>query len=117
MRYIYSLIGFFLLSGCAAVETSSQTCASQEWEWTRYRAQIESKRGVKWTEFSEIERRKILDYVNSAQPKTGYAYNRAGYFTGQGHSVALVVFLMGDCVWESHMTTRGVLRQMIGQES
>ena len=104
-----------LLAGCAS--TAPQECASQDWTWPNYRALIEDQTpGLKWTELTNGERVNALRNINSMSPRTGWGYNRIGYFSRGSHSMVLMVFMMDDCVWENRMTSARALRAMVGEE-
>ena len=112
---IRTLAVLLLLAGCASATQESQSCAAPEWEFPNYRTQLETASpGLKWTELNNVERTKVLSAINSSPPQTGYAYDRMGYFSRESHGMVLIVFMLGDCVWESKMATMRMLRAMLG---
>ena len=99
-----------LLSGCVA---ASKPCFAPEWEFSNYRAKMES-RGMAWVELTDAERQRALETMNrDIHPPAGIQYERIGYFRHPGEHMVVVAYMMRNCVWVQGMAFESEIRRIV----
>lgn len=110
---IRALAAALLLAGCATVE---RECAGPEWGFKTYSARLAAADpGIAWVEFSNVEKESYSRAFNAAPPvRTGFVFDRVGYFKSHLSRNVLVVSIVGDCVWLETIAPEGQVRALLG---